>query len=181
MTKTTQNEFIATVRPQSGDELAEFFRLIPKEKTRVIVLGVENSLEIEETFYNSLKNSEIPVILVLKTSADEKLVDVCHLCIASENARIGNFSAAEALKSGLINKITNPAEAEAFSVAEKISALAPLAIRACLKAVTEGLNLPLEEGLKIETELFSQIFSTDDMREGTRAFLEKRKPVFSGK
>jgi 1,4-dihydroxy-2-naphthoyl-CoA synthase len=130
-----------------------------------------------------LKNSEIPVILALKASAGEKLVDACHLCIASPSARIGNSSAEDALKSGLINKIANSeeVETEAFSLAEKISELAPLAIRACLKAVAEGLNSSLEEGLKIETGLFSQIFSTADMREGTRAFLEKRKPVFQSK
>ncbi|HEY0050943.1 MAG TPA: enoyl-CoA hydratase-related protein, partial [Pyrinomonadaceae bacterium] len=96
--------------------------------------------------------------------------------------QIGEFSAAEALKSGLINKITNSeeVETEAFALAEKISRLAPLAIRACLKAVAEGSHSSLEEGLKIDIELFSQIFSTADMREGTRAFLEKRKPVFTG-
>ncbi|HEX8734733.1 MAG TPA: enoyl-CoA hydratase-related protein [Pyrinomonadaceae bacterium] len=182
MTNTNQNEFIETIRPQSAAGLTETFRLPRKEKTRVVVLIVEDLLEIDESFYASLKNSEIPVILALKSSADEKFVDACHLCVASETARIGNFSAAEALKSGLINKITDfeAVEREAFSLAEKISRLAPLAIRACLKAVTEGLNSSLEEGLKTEIELFSQIFSTNDMREGTRAFLEKRKPVFKG-
>jgi hypothetical protein len=183
MTETNQNEFIETIRPPSGGELAKIFRLIRKEKTRVIVLIIENSLEIDESFYKSLKNSEIPTILALKADVEEKFVDACHLCIASNIARIGEFSAADALKSGLINKAANFAEVEteAFSLAEKISELAPLAIRACLKAVAEGLRLPLEEGLKIESELFAQIFSTADMREGTRAFLEKRKPVFFGK
>jgi enoyl-CoA hydratase/carnithine racemase len=182
MTKTSQNEFIETIRPQSAAEFAECFRLIPKEKTRAVVLVIENPLEIDESFCESLKSFEIPVILALTSSAAEKLVDSCHLCVAAETAQIGNFSAADALKSGLINKIKEFAEveAEAFSLAEKISALAPLAIRACLKAVREGFDLPLEEGLKIEIELFAQIFSTADMREGTRAFLEKRKPIFQG-
>jgi hypothetical protein len=183
MTKPNRNEFIETIRPQPGDETAAFLRRTRKENTRVIVLIVENSLAIDESFYELLKNSEIPVILALKASAAEKLIDSCHLCIASPNAQIGNFHAADALKSGLINKITNSeeVETEAFSLAEKISGLAPLAIRACLKAVSEGLNSSLEEGLKIEADLFAQIFSTEDMREGTRAFLEKRKPVFAGK
>jgi hypothetical protein len=183
MPETNQNEFIETIRPSSGGELIENFRLIQKEKTRVIVLIVENSLEIDESFYESLKNSEIPTILALKAETDEKFVDACHLCIASNLTRIGKFSAAEAVKSSLINKVINfkEVETEAFSLAENISRLAPLAIRACLKAVAEGLHLPLEEGLKIESELFAQIFSSADMREGTRAFLEKRKPVFTGK
>ncbi|HEX9962935.1 MAG TPA: enoyl-CoA hydratase-related protein [Pyrinomonadaceae bacterium] len=183
MTEPNQNEFIETIRPQSAAELEDFFRLKRKEKTRVVVLIVENPLELDESFYEPLENSGIPIILALKSSAAAKLVDSCHLCIASKPAQIGKISAADALKSGLINKITDfgEVEAEAFSLAEKISGLAPLAIRACLKAVNEGLNSSLEEGLKIEIELFSQIFSTADMREGTRAFLEKRKPVFQGK
>ena len=183
MTKTIQNEFIKTIRPSTGEELIENFRLIRKEKVRVIVLVIENAFSIDdENFYESLKHSEIPTILALKAESDENLVDACHLCIASNLAHIGKFSAADALKSGLINKLTDFAEVEteAFSLAEKISRLAPLAIRACLKAVAEGFDLPLEEGLKIESELFAQIFSTADMREGTRAFLEKRAPVFKG-
>ena len=62
----------------------------------------------------------------------------------------------------------------------EISKLAPLAVRACLKAVTHGLDLPLQEGLALEAELFASLFATEDMREGTRAFLEKRAPVFKG-
>jgi|GEM_PF-1078429 len=182
MMETNQNEFIETIRPLSGRELIENFGRNRREKTRVIVLIVETSLEIEESFYESLKSSEIPTILALKADADEKLVDACHLCIASKTARIGKFPAVEALKSSLINKATDFAdvETEAFSLAEKICGLAPLAIRACLKAVAGGLDLPLEEGLNIEAELFAQIFSTADMREGTRAFLEKRFPIFMG-
>lgn len=183
MTEIIQNEFIETIRPTSGRELAEFFRQNRPEKTRVIVLIVENALAADGNFYDFLENSELPTILALKTAAGEKLVAACHLCIASETARIGNLSAAEALKSGLINKRADveEVEREAFSLAEKISSLAPLAIRACLKAVAEGFKLPLEAGLKTESELFAQIFSTADMREGTRAFLEKRKPLFQGK
>jgi enoyl-CoA hydratase len=70
---------------------------------------------------------------------------------------------------------------ERDALAQEIMQLAPLAIRACLEAVTRGLQLPLEEGLKLEAELFSSLFSTADMREGTRAFLEKRAPEFKGR
>jgi enoyl-CoA hydratase len=93
------------------------------------------------------------------------------------------ITADEALAMGLVNRVVNAAGllAEANSVAREIARLAPLAIRACLKAVTLGLQLSLEDGLALETELFSSLFATDDVREGTRAFLEKRSPVFSGK
>jgi enoyl-CoA hydratase len=91
-------------------------------------------------------------------------------------------SAEEALRIGLVNRVTEPAHllADATALAQEIMQLAPLAIRACLEAVTRGQQLPLEEGLKLEAQLFSSLFETADMREGTRAFLEKRAPVFKG-
>ena len=92
------------------------------------------------------------------------------------------FHCEEALQIGLINRIA-PAEGllpEAMKLAKEISALAPLAISACLQAVTKGTQLPLDEGLALEADLFASLFATQDMREGTRAFLEKRAPLFKG-
>lgn len=88
----------------------------------------------------------------------------------------------EALRIGLISRLAPAAGLlpEAISLANEIAALAPLAIRACLQAVTKGTELPLHEGLALEADLFASLFATQDMREGTRAFLEKRKPVFKG-
>lgn len=93
-----------------------------------------------------------------------------------------DLSADEALKIGLVNKVTDAAGllAEAESLANDIAKLAPLAIRACLEAVMLGLELPLEEGLALEAQLFARLFATADVREGTSAFLEKRSPVFKG-
>jgi enoyl-CoA hydratase len=92
-------------------------------------------------------------------------------------------TAVEALRIGLVNRVTENARLldEAESLAREIAMLAPLAIRACLEAVTRGLSLPLAEGLALEAELFSRLFATDDVREGTSAFLEKRAPVFQGR
>jgi enoyl-CoA hydratase len=93
-------------------------------------------------------------------------------------------SAEEALRLGLVNRVVEEdglmgeAEALARSIAD---ASAPLAARACLEAVTRGARLPFDEALRLEAELFAGLFSTEDVREGTRAFLEKRKPVFKGK
>lgn len=94
-----------------------------------------------------------------------------------------SMSADEAQSAGLVNRVTTPAKllAEAESLAGEIVGLAPLAIRACLEAVTRGIRMPLAEGLALEAQLFSSLFSTEDMREGTRAFLEKRAPVFKGR
>jgi len=94
-----------------------------------------------------------------------------------------DLSAAEALKLGLVNRVTDSTGLmkEAEQLAHDIAKLAPLAIRACLQAVTRGVELPLEAGLALEAELFASLFATDDVREGTNAFLEKRTPVFKGK
>ena len=88
-----------------------------------------------------------------------------------------------AFRMGLVNRITDRTnlQSEAEAVAQQIAKLAPLAIRACLEAVTRGLELPLKDGLALEAELFSGLFATEDVREGTRAFLEKREPAFKGR
>ena len=92
------------------------------------------------------------------------------------------IDSATALKVGLLNRVVEPNElrSEARALANDIAALAPLAIRACLKAVTEGLKMPFEEGLALERQLFASLFATEDAKEGTSAFLEKRVPVFKG-
>ncbi len=91
--------------------------------------------------------------------------------------------AEEALQIGLVNRLVTARDllTETESLAGEIAGLAPLAIRACLKAVTLGVDLPLPEGLALEAELFAALFASEDMREGTRAFLEKRAPVFKGR
>jgi enoyl-CoA hydratase len=89
----------------------------------------------------------------------------------------------EALRLGLVNRVVAPDELldEAGALARAIAeTAAPLAVRACLEAVTRGARLPFDAGLKLEAELFASLFSTADVREGTRAFLEKRKPEFKG-
>ena len=93
------------------------------------------------------------------------------------------IKADEALRLGLVNRVVAPDKLldEADALAQAIvETSAPLAVRACLEAVTRGARLPLDAGLKLEAELFASLFSTADVREGTRAFLEKRKPVFKG-
>ena len=92
------------------------------------------------------------------------------------------IGAEEALQFGFINNIAAAGEllATAESLARAISRLAPLAIRACLEAVIRGAELPLAEGLALEAKLFAGLFASEDAREGTRAFLEKRPPVFKG-
>lgn len=93
------------------------------------------------------------------------------------------LSAEESLRLGLVNRVVATGEVlrEAERLARSIrETSAPLAARACLEAVTRGARLSPEDALRLEAELFARLFNTEDVREGTRAFLEKRKPLFKG-
>jgi len=94
-----------------------------------------------------------------------------------------SISAGDALSTGLVNRVVEAADlmAEAEKLAGQIARLAPLAIRTCLQAVIGGRELNLEAGLALERELFSSLFETEDVREGTSAFLEKRAAKFKGR
>jgi enoyl-CoA hydratase len=93
------------------------------------------------------------------------------------------ISAQEAHRIGLVNEVL-PAEKlvpRAEEIAAKIIANAPLAIQYCMEAVNQGLNMTLAEGLFLEATLFSVCCATEDKKEGTTAFLEKRAAKFQGK
>lgn len=93
------------------------------------------------------------------------------------------ISAAEALRLGLVNAVLPPAEllSATEALARKIAAQAPLAVRYCLEAVRQGAEMGLEQGLALEASLFALCCASEDMKEGTRAFLEKRAPQFHGR
>ncbi|MET0655817.1 MAG: enoyl-CoA hydratase-related protein, partial [Pseudoxanthomonas sp.] len=91
--------------------------------------------------------------------------------------------AARALQLGIVNRVVaaDQLEAETLKLADQLAQAAPLALRGTLDAVIVGGECAMEEGLQYETAQFGLMFSTEDMREGTRAFLERRKPVFNGR
>lgn len=93
------------------------------------------------------------------------------------------ISAADAAAIGLVNRVTEPESLmeEAMSLAKKIAANAPLAVRYSNRAIKEGLEATMEEGIRIENQLFSKCFATEDQKEGMAAFLQKRKAEFKGK
>jgi len=93
------------------------------------------------------------------------------------------ISAAEAWRIGLVNRVTPQAELPGAARAwlGKVLQNGPLAVRLAMEAVDMGLNGGVEEGLQLEAALFGTNAATDDRREGTRAFLEKRTPAFTGK
>lgn len=92
-------------------------------------------------------------------------------------------TAAEAERVGLVNRVVPAAQllGEALALADRLSRQAPVAVRYILAAVTKGLEMGQAEGCVYEATLFGLVAATDDMREGTRAFLDKRKPAFQGR
>ena len=94
-----------------------------------------------------------------------------------------HVTAQEAHRLGLVNRVVPAAELknEVAKVAAALSAKAPVAMRYIIDAVNKGLDMPLAEAQTFEATLFGLVSSTEDMREGTRAFLEKRKADFRGK
>jgi enoyl-CoA hydratase len=93
------------------------------------------------------------------------------------------ISAADAYRLGLVNRVVTAANlmGEARKLAQTLASKAPVAVRYILDAVNRGLEMPLAEGQNYEATLFGLVAATDDMREGTKAFLEKRKAEFRGK
>ncbi len=91
--------------------------------------------------------------------------------------------AAEAHRIGLVNRVVPAAElmTEARKVAAAMAAKPAVAVRYILDAVARGLEMPLADAQAYEATLFGLVSTTDDMHEGTTAFLEKRKPAFTGR
>jgi len=93
------------------------------------------------------------------------------------------ISAAESLRIGLVNRVVPSSELRSVceSLAKKIMGNAPQAVRFTLQAVHQGLDSTLEAGQFLEATLFGMCCATEDMKEGTKAFLEKRAADFKGK
>jgi enoyl-CoA hydratase len=93
------------------------------------------------------------------------------------------IDAARALQLGIVNRVVPAAELEAqtMALADQLAASAPLALRGVLDCVNHGGECGIEEGMAYEAAQFGLMFATDDMREGTSAFLARRKPAFAGR
>jgi enoyl-CoA hydratase len=93
------------------------------------------------------------------------------------------IDAREAHRIGLVNRVVPAVElpGAAEALARTLLARGPVALRMAMQAVQQGLDMSLADGQRLEAALFGIICSTEDMREGTRAFLEKRKPAFQGR
>jgi len=92
------------------------------------------------------------------------------------------FGAEQALDWGVLNQICEPGTLmeSVMATARTIAGNAPLSVRQAKRSIQAGLQTDLRSGLKIEIEAYNHLVPTEDRREGIRAFVEKRKPVFHG-
>ena len=131
-----------------------------------------------------LGQPEVKLGIIPGYGGSQRLPRLCGKGVAHELILTGEMiTAEEALRVGLVNRVVEPGEllATAEAIAKKIIANAPLAVKYALEAVERGMEMPQEEGLYLEATLFGLCCATQDMREGTRAFLEKRPPKFEGR
>ena len=127
---------------------------------------------------------EINLGIIPGAGGTQRLTHAIGKWKAMEWILTGNiYSAQEAFQAGLVNKVIPAAELlnEAKKLALKIAEKSPIAVTAAKKAILASLELPLEEGIQKERQLFYGLFDSEDQKEGMRAFLEKRPPEFKGK
>jgi len=131
-----------------------------------------------------LGQPEVKLGILPGYGGSQRLARLCGKGLALELCLTGEMiSAEEAQRIGLLNHIYEPAELlpAAEAMAQKIVANAPLAVKYAMEAIERGVEMPQEEGLFLEATLFGLACATEDMREGTKAFLEKRPAQFTGK
>jgi len=131
-----------------------------------------------------LGQPEVKLGILTGYGGSQRLSRLCGKGVAHELCLTGEMiSADEALRVGLVNHVYEPAELlpAAEALAKKIIANAPLAVKFTMEAIERGFEMPQEEGQFLEAALFGISAATEDMREGTRAFLEKRPAQFHGK
>jgi len=131
-----------------------------------------------------LGQPEVKLGILPGYGGSQRLARLCGKGVAHELCLTGEMiSAEEAQRIGLVNHIYEPAELlpAAEAMAKKIIANGPLAVKFTMEAIERGVEMPLEEGLFLEATLFGVACATEDMREGTKAFLEKRPAQFKGR
>ncbi len=131
-----------------------------------------------------LGQPEVKLGILPGYGGSQRLTRLCGKGAAHELCLTGEMiTAEEALRIGLVNHTYEPAELipAAEAMARKIIANGPLAVKFTMEAIERGAEVPLQEGLFLEATLFGVACATEDMREGTKAFLEKRPAAFRGR
>jgi len=131
-----------------------------------------------------LGQPEVNLGLVPGFGGTQRLLRLAGRGVALELCLLGApITAARAADLGVVTKVVpaDELDAEVDALATQLANSAPLALRGILDAITLGGEAPLDSGLDHETQVFAVTFSTQDMKEGTDAFLARRKPSFSGR
>lgn len=131
-----------------------------------------------------LGQPEINLGVVPGFGGTQRLTRLAGRAAALELCLLGTpIDAARAQALGVLNRVVAPErlDEEVAAIADQLAASAPVALAGILDAVTVGADCPMDAALEFETQAFALCCSTQDMREGTQAFLEKRKPAFSGR
>lgn len=131
-----------------------------------------------------LGQPEINLGLIPGFGGTQRLLRLAGRSAALELCLLGHqIDAARALALGVLNRVVaaEKLDEEIAAVADQLAASAPIALAGILDAILVGGECAIDEGLDYEAQTFATCFATEDMREGTRAFLERRKPVFSAR
>ena len=126
---------------------------------------------------------EVTLGLIPGWGGSQRLPRIIPWARAAELLLTGKpISAQEAYRIGLINKVVPFLELlpAAKGIAETLCRRAPLAVRAAKQAMIQGIDVSLEDGLKLERKLNDFLVNTEDFEEGCKAYIEKRQPVFKG-
>jgi len=189
---------LATFNPLSAKKFAGFGQnVINKlQELPIIVIAAVNGfalgggteMAIACDFIYASENAkfgqpEINLGLIPGFGGTQRLPRLIGTNMAKELIYTGKMiSAAEGNQIGLVNKVValESLMEEVINVAKAIAAKGKVSLRAAKQAVNNGMNVDLISGLNIEIDAFALSFSSPDAKEGTSAFLEKRKPSFSG-
>lgn len=127
---------------------------------------------------------EINLGLIPGFGGSQRLLRLCGRAAALELCLLGSpINAARALQLGIVNEVVGveALDARVAALASQLATAAPLALRGILDAIHVGGECALGEGLEYESTQFGLMFATEDMREGTAAFLARRPPVFQNR
>ena len=183
----------STVQMLTEDTISQFDRIRKIRKPVIAAvsgwcLGGGNELALSCDMIVASESArfgqpEINIGVIPGAGGTQRLTRAVGKAIAMEmvlNNRILN--AKEALHYGLVNRVV-PVERfleEAFSLADEIANRAPIALRLAKEAVNNAFETPLSNGISDERKSFYLLFSTQDQKEGMKAFIEKRKPIWKG-
>ena len=148
--------------------------------------GLEISMACDFIYASSsarFGQPEINLGLIPGYGGTQRLPRIIGIGRAKELLLTGRMvTADEAHRLGIVNRVLPPEElmAEVMTTAREMASKGKVALRAIKQAVNNGLNVDLASGLRIETDAFALCMASSDAKEGTSAFLEKRRPQFKG-